>query len=118
MRAALTWIATAAFSAATWFAWMGWDGSGGSDPGNGSYHWWQIAGSGLSLAVVVVLATLTFRDRPQVALAATAGYTIAWSTAELPDDGGLSVGLVLLVLGVGATSFALAYATEALRSQR
>lgn len=112
MRQALTWIITAALSAAAWLAWMGWDDSG-------TYEVWQVIGSAVTLILVVVLATVAFRDPGQVALAATAGYAIAWASTEMADDeSGLSgVGLVMIVIGVGAASFALAFGAREVQSR-
>ncbi|AWB93324.1 hypothetical protein [Aeromicrobium chenweiae] len=123
MREATTWIVTAALSAAAWLAWCGWDDEYQVDARTGEtsgpFEAWQIVGSGVTLVVVVVLATLAFRNAGQVALAATAGYAIAWATTEMPDDeSGLSgVGLVMIVIGVGAASFALAFGTRAVRAR-
>ncbi|MRJ76309.1 hypothetical protein GEV29_07155 [Aeromicrobium sp. SMF47] len=113
MRQALTWIVPAALAAAAWLAWLGWDESG-------TYAAWQVVGSAVSLVVVVALATLVFRDPGQVALAATAGYAIACAGTATTDDGsGLSdIGLALLVIGVGAASFAVAFGTREVRARQ
>ncbi|MCD9198856.1 hypothetical protein [Aeromicrobium wangtongii] len=123
MRSALTWLVTAALCAVAWLAWMGWDDEYQVDArtgeASGPYEAWQVIGSAVMLAVVVVVATIVFRDAVQVALAATAGYAIAWASTEMPDDdSGLSgVGLVMIVVGVGAASLVLALGTRAVRSR-
>jgi hypothetical protein len=124
VKGALTWIVTAALTAAAWLAWMGWDDEYQVDPrtgdASGPYETWQVIGSAVSFAVVVVIATIVFRDAAQVALAATAGYAIAWASTEMAgDESGLAgVGLVMIVIGVGAASFALAFGTRAVRARR
>lgn len=99
-----------------WWAWMGWDTEMTVDPvtGNqtGPYEAWQVIGSALCVAALVIAATLVWG--PLVAAAATTvGYTSGWMvTAFGEDEQGLAiVGGGLVLIGVAASSTLVAALT-------
>lgn len=103
-------MALALFSAAMWFAWLGWDHEYYLVDGypQGPYRAWQVIGCGASIIVGCVAAYLVLRRTAAIftlAPAAILGFAIAWGQdAARTDDSGLwVVGLgMILVGGTGA----------------
>lgn len=113
-------LGVAVLSAASWFAWMGWDTGYDVDPvtqvSSGPYEAWQVAGCGATL-VLVLVGALLLRVHPLVACAAaTVAFTAAWTTtAASADETGLFVvGAVLVFLGLAAGTAVVALVTTRL----
>ena len=84
-------LVLALFSAAMWFAWLGWD--------DVPYAVWQVVGCGVSICVAAVVALVRAgRGAVLLAAAATVGFAVPWGVhAASTDDSGLwLVGLVML----------------------
>lgn len=101
-------IALGLFSAAMWFAWLGWDHEYYQVDGvaQGPYRAWQVLGCGLSIAAAAVLAYLWVRSAWAIfvlAAAAVIGFAVPWAVdAASTDDSGLwVVGLLFLLVGGG-----------------
>jgi hypothetical protein len=104
-------LIVAVLSAASWFAWMGWDHHYQIDPRtqevSGPYEAWQVLGCAATLLVVLVAALLGrvrwFVAAPAVTVAFTAAWTV--SAASTDETGLFGAGAVLLGLGlaVGTT---------------
>ena len=97
-------LAVAVLSAASWFAWMGWDHQYQIVDGEptGPYETWQVVGCVLSLLAVFVGALL-LRVRAWAAAAALVlAFTIAWTAqASGADDSGMyAVGAIGLLVGL------------------
>jgi hypothetical protein len=107
----------AVLSAASWFAWMGWDTSYDIDPvtqvASGPYQAWQVVGCGVTLLLVLVGALLLGVRAVVACAATTVAFTAAWTTtAASTDETGLfMVGAVLVLLGVAAGSAVVALLT-------
>ena len=97
-------LALAAFAAAMWVAWLGWDTEYYTVDGvqHGPYRAWQVVGCGVSICAGSV-AALSWARRGAVVLAGAAavGLAIPWSVhAASTDDSGLwVVGLTMLLGG-------------------
>lgn len=96
----------AVLSAASWFAWMGWDHEYQEDPvthvWSGPYETWQGVGCGISL-IVVFCAALLLRVKPLYASAAlVVAFTSAWTwTAASSDETGMfMVGSIMMLVGL------------------
>lgn len=93
-----------------WFAWLSWDLYYTNDLGQtqGPYQPWQVVACGATIVAVTVALGLWTRWTASgpfyVAIGATGGFSLAWGLDALPqDDTGLSgVGLLMVVIGVGA----------------
>jgi peptidoglycan/LPS O-acetylase OafA/YrhL len=100
-------IALALFSAAMWFAWLGWDHQYYEVNGvaQGPYRPWQVIGCGTAIVAATVLAYLRVRTTAAVfvmAAAAAVGFAAPWSWDAADDDTGLwMVGLIFLSIGAG-----------------
>jgi hypothetical protein len=97
----------AAFSAAMWFVWLGWDHQYYLVDGvpQGPYRPWQVFCCALSLGVAAAIAYRLLRTPfviPFVVLAADIGFAIPWGIDASSDETGLwAVGLVMLLIGGG-----------------
>jgi hypothetical protein len=119
-------VALALFSAAMWFAWLGWDHEYYLVDGypQGPYRAWQVIGCGASIVVATVAATLALRSTAAIftlAPAAILGFAIAWGQdAARTDESGLwVVGLgMILVGGTGALMALVAVVTAIDASRR
>jgi hypothetical protein len=117
-------VLLAVATAASWFAWLGWDHEYQTDPvtgiASGPYEAWQVVGCVLTLLVIGV-AAVVLRVRPVLAaLTMTIAFTVSWCVTEMPgDDTGMSgVGAVMVLVGTGcATALWFGVAT-AVRSGR
>lgn len=101
--------ALALFSAAMWFAWLGWDHEYYVVDGHaqGPYRPWQVVGCGVSVVIASVLAYGAVRRIWAIvplAAAGTFGFALPWSwDAASTDESGLwVVGLIFLLGGAGA----------------
>ena len=113
-------LAVAALSAASWYAWMGWDHQYQIVDGEqtGPYEVWQVAGCVLTLLAVYVGALL-LRVRAWAAAAALVlAFTIAWTVqAAGADESGLyAVGTIGLLLGLIAGTALVAAVVLPLRA--
>lgn len=102
-------MALAVFSAAMWFAWLGWDHEYYLVDGypQGPYRAWQVIGAGATVVAGAVVAYAVVRRAWAIvplAAAGALGFAIPWSIdAAQTDDSGLwVVGLILLLGGAGA----------------
>ncbi|MFD6858484.1 hypothetical protein ACFWCF_14245 [Rhodococcus sp. NPDC060090] len=120
-RTALTLIVVAAASAATWFAWLGWETGYRTLPDGsvtGPYSTMQVVAAGATIACIVVAGCLALRCsvRGSIAVVActTVGFALAWGrAAAASDETGLwVVGLLLLVVGTAAGGSAVAVLTR------
>ncbi|HSX67820.1 hypothetical protein [Nocardioides sp.] len=109
MRILSTSVALAVFSAAMWFAWLGWDHEYYLVDGypQGPYRAWQVIGAGATVVAGAVVAYAVVRRAWAIvplAAAGALGFAIPWSIdAAQTDDSGLwVVGLILLLGGAGA----------------
>lgn len=113
MRILSTSVALAVFSAAMWFAWLGWDHEYYLVDGvaQGPYRAWQVVGCAVALAAGAVAAyALVRRVGAVLPLAAVGalGFAVPWAMeAARTDDSGLWVIGLILLLG-GATAGLLA----------
>jgi len=96
------------FSAAMWFAWLGWDDEYHQVDGvaQGPYRAWQVLGCALSIAAAAVVAYLRVHGAWAVlvlAAAADIGFAVPWALdAASTDVTGLwALGLLFLLVGVG-----------------
>ncbi len=95
----------ALFSAAMWFAWLGWDHQYYEVDGvaQGPYRAWQVVGCGASVVAAAVLAYVRVRTAVSagvLAVAAAVGFALPWSWDASSDETGMwAVGLFLLVIG-------------------
>ena len=111
-------LVLAAFAAAMWFAWLGWDHEYYEVNGvaQGPYRDWQVGGCGLSIVVATVVSYLRVRrPRAILALAAAAdlGFAVPWAMDASSDESGMwVVGLFMLLIGAGAGLGVLLEATE------
>ncbi|GAA1140182.1 hypothetical protein [Nesterenkonia lutea] len=91
-------------SAASWFAWMGWDQEYWVDSAtgleHGPYRAWQVIGCGITL-VAIAIWTSIHRCWPTVLLLPPS-FTLAWSVTASEDSTGLWVVGAIMVL-VGST---------------
>jgi hypothetical protein len=117
--------ALALFSAAMWFAWLGWDHEYYLVDGypQGPYRAWQVIGCGASIAVAAVAAYLLVRRIAAIftlAPAAVLGFAIAWGQdAATTDDSGLWViGLGMILVGGTGALLALLAVTAAVAGTR
>lgn len=101
-------MALAVFSAAMWFAWLGWDHEYYLVDGypQGPYRAWQVVGAGATVVAGAVVAYGAVRRVWAIvplAAAGALGFAIPWSIdAAQTDDSGLwVVGLILLLGGAG-----------------
>ena len=100
-------LVLALFTAAMWFAWLGWDHEYYEVNGvaQGPYRPWQVMGCGATVVAATVLAFLRVRTTGAVFVLAAAGalgFAAPWSWDASSDDTGLwFVGLVLLTIGGG-----------------
>jgi hypothetical protein len=99
-------VALALFSAAMWFAWLGWDHEYYLVDGypQGPYRAWQVVGCGASIVVATGLAYLLVRRIAAVftlAAGAVVGFAVPWGwDAASTDDSGLwVVGLGMILIG-------------------
>lgn len=107
-RILLVTLLVALWSAAMWFAWLGWDHTYYEVDGvaQGPYRSWQVIGCGAAVALGAVVGYLLTRRIAAVVLmpiAAAVGFAIPWSLdAAASDDSGLwVVGLLFLLVGGG-----------------
>lgn len=113
MRILSTSVALAVFSAAMWFAWLGWDHEYYLVDGvaQGPYRAWQVVGCAVALAAGAVVAYALVRRVGAVlplAAAGALGFAVPWAMeAARTDDSGLWVIGLILLLG-GATAGLLA----------
>lgn len=113
MRILSTSVALAVFSAAMWFAWLGWDHEYYLVDGvaQGPYRAWQVVGCAVALAAGAVAAYALVRRVGAVlplAAAGALGFAVPWAMeAARTDDSGLWVIGLILLLG-GATAGLLA----------
>lgn len=118
--------ALALFSAAMWFAWLGWDHEYYVVDGHaqGPYRAWQVIGCGASVVVAAVLAYAVVRRLWAIvplAAAGTVGFALPWSwDAARNDESGLWVVGLILILGGAGTGLlvVLAVASAFLRPRR
>lgn len=106
MRIVRTSAALAVFSAAMWFAWLGWDHEYYLVDGvaQGPYRTWQVVGCALTLALGAVAAYAVVRRAEALvplAVAGALGFAVPWSIdAARTDESGLwLVGLIMLAVG-------------------
>ncbi len=99
-------LALAAFSAAMWFAWLGWDHEYHLVEGypQGPYRAWQVVGCGAAVALATALAWRFLRTPGALFLlpcAAVLGFALPWAVdAAQTDDTGLwVVGLGMILIG-------------------
>lgn len=102
-------MALAVFSAAMWFAWLGWDHEYYLVDGypQGPYRAWQVIGAAATVVAGAVVAYAVVRRAWAIvplAAAGALGFAVPWSIdAAQTDDSGLwVVGLILLLGGAGA----------------
>lgn len=112
IRTATGTVGLAALTAATWWAWLGWDTEHDVDPTSGEvsgpYQAWQVIGCVCCLGVLAVVGALLLR--PWIAAPiVTLVFTGCWAAAAAnTDDSGLwAVGAILVLLGTAAGSTAL-----------
>lgn len=116
--AALLAVATAA----TWFAWLGWDDEYQVDPATGSssgpYEAWQVIGCVITL-LVLGLAVGVFVS-PWLLAVVPPVFTVVWTVdAAGSDDSGLFiVGAVLVLFGTSFGSAVVALVAIGLRALR
>lgn len=105
-------VLLALFTAAMWFAWLGWDHEYYKVNGvyQGPYRPWQVVGCGATIVAATVLAYVRVRHPLAIgvlAVAATLGVAVPWSWDASGDETGMwVVGLFLLVIG-GSVGLAL-----------
>lgn len=106
-RIIATLVALSAFSAAMWFAWLGWDHEYYLVDGvhQGPYRSWQVVCCALSVALATVAAYRLIRTPyaiPFIVLAADVGFAVPWGIDASSDETGLwVVGLMTLLVGGG-----------------
>ncbi|MGK5740422.1 hypothetical protein [Micromonospora sp. URMC 103] len=114
-------LLVALLSAASWYAWLGWDDEYRVDPVTGAvsgpYAVWQVLGCALTLLAVFVAALLVgVRPVPAGAaltLAFSAAAAVTWARR---DDSGLYViGVGLLLVGLAAGTAVVSVLVRALR---
>ncbi|MEV1332160.1 hypothetical protein AB0J20_21605 [Micromonospora costi] len=117
-------LLVAVLSAASWYAWLGWDDRYRVDPVTGSvsgpYEVWQVLGAALTLLVVFVGALLAgVRPLPGGAVL-TVAFTAAFAlTSARRDDSGLWViGAGLLLAGLAAGTAVVSVLVRALHRAR
>ncbi len=107
-RQAIGTAVVAVLSAATWFAWMGWDQQYQVDAAgvtSGPYEAWQVAGCALTLIALFAGAARAGVRLPLVSAALTVGFTVAWTAQAARDETGLfAVGAVLVLTGLAAAT--------------
>lgn len=126
MRILSTSVALAGFSAAMWFAWLGWDHEYYLVDGvaQGPYRAWQVVGCGVCVVVAAVVAYAIVRRAWAIvplAAAGALGFAVPWSVdAAQTDESGLwVVGLVFLLGGAGVGLLVvLALATAIFRERQ
>lgn len=107
-------------SAACWFGWLAWDRTYRVDPAtgvaSGPYEAWQVMGCGMSLLVLVVLATGRLPWWTVVPVVPVA-FAAAWSlTASTYDTSGLwPVGALVVLVGTLLATALVAGVTAAVR---
>lgn len=98
-------IGLAVFSAAMWFAWLGWDHEYYMVDGmeQGPYRAWQVIGCGASVAVAAVVAFLAYNPKSRgmvLAPVAAIGFAVPWTWDASSDVTGLfMVGAIMVVVG-------------------
>lgn len=116
-------VALALLTAATWWAWLGWDTEYYVDPvtgdTNGPYRSWQVAGCVLCLAVLAVVGGALLPPWV-VAPIMTVVFTACWAARAASDDssGLWVVGAVAVFIGVGVGSTVLSGAVWLVRRRR
>lgn len=125
MRIVSASVALALFSAAMWFAWLGWDHEYYMIDGypQGPYRAWQVIGCGASIAIATVVGYLMLRRTAAIfALpsAAILGFAIAWGQdAASTDESGLwVVGLIMILVGGTGALMSLVAVVAAIDSSR
>jgi peptidoglycan/LPS O-acetylase OafA/YrhL len=114
----------ALFTAAMWFAWLGWDHEYYKVNGvyQGPYRPWQVIGCGATVVAATVLAYLRVRTTGAVfvmAGAAAFGFAAPWSWDASSDDTGLwLVGLVFLSIGASVGLMVVLAVTHAVTAGR
>lgn len=114
----------ALFTAAMWFAWLGWDHEYYEVNGvaQGPYRPWQVMGCGVTVVAATVLAFLRVRTTGAVfvmAAAAAVGFAAPWSWDASSDDTGLWLaGLLFLSVGAGLGLTLVLVVTQALTPDR
>ncbi|MFC7534588.1 hypothetical protein [Actinoplanes sp. GCM10030250] len=114
----------AALSALAWVAWLGWDSEHQADPATGvatgPYEVWQIAGCGISLLILLVVAELVGVRALPASAALTLGFTAVWTAqAARSDTTGLyAVGSMMLLAGLGTTAAMVSAAVIGIRDRR
>lgn len=123
-RTAAGLFALAAATVLTWAAWLGHERPRTVDPATGTsadpYSAGQVAGAGLTLIVLLVLAVLVRVPPVPAAAVMTVAFTAAWSVhAAARDETGLyAVGAVLVFAGLAAGTAVVALATVRLAGIR
>jgi hypothetical protein len=100
-------LALALFTAAMWFAWLGWDHEYYLVDGvaQGPYRAWQVIGCGVTIVTATVAASLWAPRASSIVVlagAAVTGFAVPWVFDASSDDTGMwVVGLMLLAVGGG-----------------
>lgn len=101
-------IGLAAFAAAMWFAWLGWDHEYYLVDGipQGPYRAWQVIGCGAAILLATVATYVWVRGTLAIFMlsaAAALGFAVPWTIdAAATDDSGLFViGLIMLLVLAG-----------------
>ncbi|MFI6262633.1 hypothetical protein [Micromonospora sp. NPDC051006] len=101
-------LLVAALSAASWYAWLGWNDSYRLDPATGSvsgpYQSRQVVGAALTLLVVLVAALLAGVRPVPAGTALTVSFTAAWASTWATRSGLLAIGVVLSLVGLALGS--------------
>lgn len=118
-------LAVALASAASWFAWLGWETGYRTLPDGsveGPYSTAQVLACGVTVVMVVVAGCLALRcsrrGSTAVIACATGAFAVAWAReASSQDSAGLwGVGLILVVFGMGAGLTVVAVLTRLVRT--
>jgi hypothetical protein len=113
-----------ALSALAWLAWLGRDNEYQTDPAtrmeSGPYEVWQIAGCGVSLLILLVVAQLAGVRALPASAALTLGFTGAWTNqAARSDTTGLyAVGAIMLLAGLSTATAMVSGAVIGIRDRR
>lgn len=119
-------LAVALASAASWFAWLGWETGYRTLPDGsveGPYSTAQVLACGVTVVMVVVAGCLAMRcsrgGSAAVIACATGAFALMWARdASSQDPTGLwGVGLILLVFGMGVGLTVVAALTRFARGQ-
>lgn len=98
-------LVVALWSAAMWFAWLGWDHGFYEVNGvaQGPYRAWQVVGCGAAVTLGAVIGYLRSPGRSSiwiVAAAGVVGFAVPWGRDASGDESGMwLVGLMMLLVG-------------------